>query len=140
MASYQCASVRRSDLRAWICMAIALVASPQLAGWPHEPGYSEVSQRNSTSHGLVAGHVVDANTQKGLAACTVALAAAPGPGRMPMPQGPASRRVITDGQGAFVFGELPSGWYTVQATHASYALSDRAEPYPGRRSRHSFWV
>lgn len=71
-----------------------------------------------TGSGLIAGQVVDEDTERGIAGVAVALVAAPQAGR-----GAGARRgaVYTDSQGRFYFAALASGTYMAAAQLPGYS-------------------
>jgi hypothetical protein len=81
---------------------LVLVISAISAAWPF------AQQAPPVSTGLIVGRVVDAKDGTSIAGAVVTLG------------GPASRKVLVDGQGRFYFNELPAGAFTLTATKAHY--------------------
>src|SRR6185503_7019274 len=81
-----------------------------------------------TPGGFILGRAVDGTTGKALAGAQVSLNSATqtAPALAGAPPATLSRfpmRVISDGNGAFVFRDLPAGSYSITATRSGYAVA-----------------
>lgn len=81
---------------------LAVVIAALAGAWLHG------QQPAPSGTGLVVGRVVDSKDGTPIAGAVVTLG------------GPASRKVLVDGQGRFYFSELPAGAFTLTATKAHY--------------------
>ena len=129
-----------------VVMALAVAgaaASGAVAG-------ARVGQSSATtaqaSHGLILGRVVDGDSGAGVSGAVVTLAIGAGavPGA-PLPAGPgmpargarpgaspAPQQVMADGEGRFVFHDLPAGSLRLTAKAPGYLDGELGEMRPGR--------
>jgi hypothetical protein len=77
-------------------------------------------QKPAVGSGLIVGQVIDAGTRRPIAGAIVAMT---GPGIQPP-------RILTGGDGRFVFRDLPRGTFTISATRSGFAdgVSGRRRP------------
>src|SRR5689334_23039246 len=89
---------------AWLYMVVAATAAA--AQTPAPP---------PAATGFILGRVIDGTTGRPVAGATVTLAPPP-----PQSSGGTSPRVLTSGDGYFLFAGLPRGGYTISATKGGY--------------------
>lgn len=116
-------------LRLTVSLAFVAFGAIGLAAWQQTAG-SQITPPPGT--GFILGKAVDGTTGRPLSGAVVSLSsvaqvvAAPGVVATGAPPATLSRfpiRVVTDGNGAFVFRELAGGSYSMFATRAGYASS-----------------
>ena len=96
-----------------VVVAIALSLAVPVFGQASQP-----QQTPATGTGLLAGRIIDAKTNAPIAYATVDLA-------------PHNAQALTDGEGRFVFGELPKGSYTLRASKPGWIGQAYGSRRPG---------
>jgi hypothetical protein len=82
--------------------------------------------------GVVAGQVIDETTKRPVGGAVVTLSAAAGPGQPPIPAAQARRGVaVANGEGRFVFRDVPAGTFSLSATLNNYAPGATGRRRPG---------
>ncbi|HXT70607.1 MAG TPA: carboxypeptidase-like regulatory domain-containing protein [Vicinamibacterales bacterium] len=89
---------------------------------------------------VVTGRVIDATSMQPIAGAVVSMGpppATPTPGGAPPSQPPASaiKRAVTNGDGRFVFRDIPAGTYSIGATRDGYSSGAFGRKRPGGPQR-----
>jgi len=112
-------------LRVTVSVVLIAVGAGATAGSQQQPA----PQPSIPPTAFILGRAVDGTTGRALAGAmvsltsTAALTAPANPGAPPAALSRFPLRVLSDGNGAFVFRELPAGSYSMTATRSGYALT-----------------
>jgi hypothetical protein len=116
--------------------AARLAGALVLVGWVAVTAQEPLQQPAPPPTGLVLGRTVDFSTGKAVSGAIVTLAQGAGGG--PGLAGPAANasllrfpiRVLSDGDGRFLFHDLPKGTYALTATKAGYGATSLGRQSP----------
>lgn len=107
-----------------VAMAVAVFAAAALGAQAPGP---------ATPTGIIAGQVVDADSGRGVGESVMTLSMVLAPGTAPVSpaaRDAASRKVITDSQGRFVFTGLARGRYTLTTSKPGYTPGNYGKLVP----------